>query len=180
MLGSSNANIVQAYSWSCLTPTHLEPKRHPLHMSPTPVKGLDKVTVNLPQMSATLQQRGKLRPCASKPATARVSTGDEDEREEVLLTMDAEGVFATQPRQRFCTAYSKRCNKCGTLEHFVKACRNAGNVPGSVESRKLYMQPQQQQQYANQVEMEDNYANEELFMTDQDMNKQENANFLHI
>jgi hypothetical protein len=43
------------------------------------------------------------------------------------------------------------------------------------------MQPQQQQQqYANQVEMEDNYANEELFMTDQDMNKQENANFLHI
>ncbi len=34
MLGSSNANIVQAYSWSCLTPPHLEPKRYPLHMSP--------------------------------------------------------------------------------------------------------------------------------------------------
>ena len=31
MLGSSNANIVQAYSWSCLTPPHLEPKRYPLH-----------------------------------------------------------------------------------------------------------------------------------------------------
>ena len=33
---------------------------------------------------------------------------------------------------------------------------------------------QSQQQYANQVE--DNYVNEELFMTDHDMNKQENAN----
>ena len=34
----------------------------------------------------------------------------------------------------------------------------------------------QQQQYANQVEVEDNHVNEELFMTDHDMNKQENAN----
>ncbi len=66
-----------------------------------------------------------------------------------------------------CPAYSKRCNKCGTLGHFARACRNTGNIPGSVESRKPYMQPQQQQQqYANQVEIEDNYANEELFMTD--------------
>jgi hypothetical protein len=42
----------------------------------------------------------------------------------------------------------------------------------------------QQQQYANQVEVEDNYVNEELFMTDHDMNKQENANgrkfFAHL
>ena len=88
-----------------------------------------------------------------------------------------------QPLQRFCPAYSKRCNKCGTLGHFARACRNAGNVPGSVESRKPYIQSQQQQ-YANQVEVEDNYVNEELFMTDHDMNKQENANgrkfFAHL
>ncbi|CAB3979301.1 Transposon Ty3-G Gag-Pol poly [Paramuricea clavata] len=86
-----------------------------------------------------------------------------------------------QTRQRFCPAYSKRCNQCGTLGHFARACRNAGNVPGSVESRKPYMQLQQQQ-YANQVEVEDNYVNEELFMTDHDMNKQENARkfFAHL
>ncbi|CAB4002062.1 Hypothetical predicted protein [Paramuricea clavata] len=86
-----------------------------------------------------------------------------------------------QPRQRFCPVYSKRCNKCGTLRHFARACRNAGNVPGSVESRKPYRQLQQQQ-YANQVE--DNYVNEELSMTDHDMNKQDNANgrkfFAHL
>ena len=99
MLGSSNANIVQAYSWSCLTPPHLESKRYALHMSPTPVKELENVTVNLLQMSPTLQQRGNIRPCASKPATARISTWDEGAREEALLTTDAKGDFetATQP-----------------------------------------------------------------------------------
>ena len=30
MLGSGNTTIVQASSWSCLTPPHLEPKRYPL------------------------------------------------------------------------------------------------------------------------------------------------------
>jgi hypothetical protein len=42
----------------------------------------------------------------------------------------------------------------------------------------------QQQQYANQVEVENNYVNQEFFMTDHDMNKQENANgrkfFAHL
>ena len=69
-----------------------------------------------------------------------------------------------QPRQKFCPAYSKRCNKCGTLGHFARVCR----------SSEIYLpsQQQQQQQHANQLEVEDNYANEELFVVDSDQNKQ--------
>ena len=48
----------------------------------------------------------------------------------------------------------------------------------------MQLQQQQQQQYAYQVDVEDNYVNEELFMTDHNMNKQENANgrkfFAHL
>jgi hypothetical protein len=63
MLGSGNATIVQASSWSCLTPPHLEPKRYPLQNVSNLSGGgggggLEKVTVNLLQMSPTLQQRG--------------------------------------------------------------------------------------------------------------------------
>ena len=66
-----------------------------------------------------------------------------------------------QPRQKFCPACSKRCNKCGTLGHFARVCRSSGNS----ESRKIYLpsQQQRQQQHANQLEVEDNYANQELF-----------------
>ena len=75
-----------------------------------------------------------------------------------------------QPRQKFCPAYSKRCNKCGILGHYARVCRSSGNS----ESRKIYLpsQQQQQQQHANQLEVEDNYANEELFVVDSDQNKQ--------
>ncbi|CAB4022641.1 Hypothetical predicted protein [Paramuricea clavata] len=57
------------------------------------------------------------------------------------------GVQHKQPRQQFCPAFRKRCNKCGVLGHFIRVCKS---------ERSYHMREEK----ANQVQDE---LNEELF-----------------
>lgn len=79
-----------------------------------------------------------------------------------------------QPRQKFCPAYSKRCNNAGKDGHFARVCKSIGIDSGRAVSRKSYMKTQMQ--HANQVELEDVYSNEELCITDHNKNKKDNTN----
>ena len=65
------------------------------------------------------------------------------------------GNYHKYPRQQFCPAVRRKCNKCGIMGHFAKVCRKISN--GRVH-----------QQNSNQLQDE---SEEELFAVDSNKNK---------
>lgn len=71
------------------------------------------------------------------------------------------GSYQRQPRQQFCPAMRKKCNKCGIMGHFSRVCRGTSNGRGHQEN-------------SNQIQDE---SDEELFAVDSDKNSVNAKNF---